>query len=250
MASAGDEQRAKAPAPAAAADGVAVVELFTSEGCSSCPPADDVLATLGAASRAKDAGAAARRVYALAFHVDYWDGLGWRDRFSDPAFSERQRQYAKSFGSGRIYTPQMIISGATEFVGSDAVAAKRAIADAQSRPATVALKLSIEPAKSGNSYAVRYSTSGVTPSSAALLNVALVERGLETAVKRGENGGRKLAHENVVRWFKTFELAGDERGATEVQVPDGVTRKNASVIAYVQQQGPGRVLGAAAADLP
>src|SRR5690349_12044628 len=93
MASAGDDQRAKTPAPtpAPAADGIAVVELFTSEGCSSCPPADEVLATLVTASRAKDAGAAARRVYALAFHVDYWDGLGWRDRFSDAAFSERQR---------------------------------------------------------------------------------------------------------------------------------------------------------------
>jgi hypothetical protein len=240
-----DEQ---SPKPAAT-DGVAVVELFTSEGCSSCPPADELLAKLVANARMKDAPNSARRVYPLAFHVDYWNSLGWRDRFSDAAFSRRQQQYANAAKSDRIYTPQMIVNGTTEFVGSDAAAAKRAIAEAQSNAAAVAVKLNVEPGKPGNAYEGHYSTSGVAPSSGALLNVALVERGLETAVKRGENSGRKLAHENVVRWFKTIELSNDGESTIKVPLPDGVVRENASVIAYVQQKGPGRVLGAAAFDL-
>src|SRR3954470_22598412 len=92
MVSGRDEQ----PSKPAAATGVAVVELFTSEGCSSCPPADELLAKLVASSRAKDATDAAHRVYPLAFHVDYWNSLGWRDRFSDAAFSQRQQQYANA----------------------------------------------------------------------------------------------------------------------------------------------------------
>jgi hypothetical protein len=240
--------RDEPPSKAAAANGVAVVELFTSEGCSSCPPADELLAKFVASSRAKDGPDSARRVYALAFHVDYWDGLGWRDRFSDAAFSERQRHYANAANSDRIYTPQMIVNGTTEFVGSDAAAAKRAVAAAQARPADVAVKLTATVSNPRNAVAVEYDLDDVSRlPEGAVLNVALVERGLETAVKNGENGGRTLKHDNVVRWFTT--VAPKKHDVVSVPLPDHLRRENASVIAYVQQKGPGRVLGAAALDV-
>jgi hypothetical protein len=234
---------------AAASNGVAVVELFTSEGCSSCPPADELLGKLVANSRAKDAPESARRVYALAFHVDYWDRLGWRDRFSNAAFSERQRQYASAAKSDRIYTPQMIVNGTTEFVGSDAGAAKRAIAEAQSHAADVEVKLSRTVSNPDNAYAVAYDIDDVSRlPEGAVLNVALVERGLETAVKNGENGGRTLKHDNVARWFTT--VAPKKHDVVHIPLSDDLRRENASIVAYVQQKGPGRVLGATALDLP
>jgi hypothetical protein len=245
MVSGRDEESPKA---AAAANGVAIVELFTSEGCSSCPPADELLAKLVASSRAKNASDAAQRVYPLAFHVDYWNSLGWRDRFSGAAFSERQRQYASASKSNRIYTPQMIVNGTVEFVGSDAAAAKRAIAEAQSHAANVVVKLSPTVSNARNAYAIEYDLDDVSRLPAgAVLNVALVERSLETAVKHGENGGRTLKHDNVVRWFTT--VAPKNHDAVRIRLPDDLRRENASIIAYVQQQGPGGVLGAARCDL-
>ena len=95
----------------------AVVELFTSEGCSSCPPADNLLGEI-----VKDAQKGQQRVYCLSFHVDYWNSLGWRDPYSDPAFSRRQREYARAFESVQVYTPQMVVNGSTGFVGSDRTA--------------------------------------------------------------------------------------------------------------------------------
>ena len=101
-------------AMAAEGGGVAVVELFTSEGCSSCPPADDVLNALAADARTRHT-----RVFALAMHVDYWDSLGWPDPFASPAMTSRQQDYARSFGVRGLYTPQMVVGGAEEFTGSD-----------------------------------------------------------------------------------------------------------------------------------
>jgi hypothetical protein len=240
--------RDEEPPKAAVANGVAIVELFTSEGCSSCPPADELLAKLVENSRAKAAPDAARRVYPLAFHVDYWNSLGWRDRFSDAAFSQRQQQYASASKSDRIYTPQMIVNGTTEFVGSDAAAAKRAIAEAQSHAADVEVKLSPTASNPRNAYAVECDVDDVSRlPEGAVLNVALVERGLETAVKHGENGGRTLKHDNVVRWFTT--VAPKKHDAIRIPLPDDLRRENASIIAYVQQKGPGGVLGATAMDL-
>jgi len=101
-------------------DGVAVVELFTSEGCSSCPPADALLGRLVKEGQ--------KRVYLLAFHVDYWDTPQWRDAFSDAKFSGRQQEYAKASGSRDIYTPQMVVNGGNGFVGSDEQVARKEIA--------------------------------------------------------------------------------------------------------------------------
>jgi hypothetical protein len=223
--------------------GVAVVELFTSEGCSSCPPADDLLGDL--VQGARDDG---RKVFALAFHVAYWDRLGWTDPYGDAAYSRRQNDYAAAFQSDRVYTPQMVVNGAEEFVGSDRERARKSIDAALKRPAAASVNLRLTDAgkKDDAGWAAEYEV-GSAPKG-AVLNVALVERGLVSKVGRGENGGRTLRHENVVRFFRTVRLDESGKGTVEVKPPADLVRKNASVIVYVQKEG-GAVLGAAAADV-
>lgn len=220
--------------------GVAVVELFTSEGCSSCPPAERVLGELARAAE-RDG----RPVFTLAFHVDYWDGLGWADRFSDPAFSRRQEQYAKALKLSDIYTPQMVVNGTVQFVGSDRKAADRAIAAALAKAQSAPVVLNVSGNKR-DGYRVNTVVKGADPGT--VVNVAVVEQGLSTAVKSGENGGRRLDEPSVVRWFKSAPLAEGK----EIVVPSlpEVRAQNASVIVYVQRPENGMVLGAARASLP
>ena len=238
------------PVPEARADeavrpasgAVAVVELFTSEGCSSCPPADAVLAEL-----ARDG---ARPVYALAFHVDYWDELGWPDRFASAGNTARQRVYARAFAARGLYTPQMVVGGTEEFTGSDRGHAQEAVARALAHPAAV--RLSLQPRRSaGDGVTVDYSAPGAPADS--LLSVAIVEHSASTSVRAGENAGRMLHHANVVRAFVSGPLTA-ATGSTVVRVPTSLRREDAEVMAYVQRpSGAGGgmpVLGAARAPLP
>jgi hypothetical protein len=220
--------------------GVAVVELFTSQGCSSCPPAEKVLAGL-VHSVATDG----RPVYTLAFHVDYWNHLGWSDPFSDAAYSHRQQDYSTSFGLNQIYTPQMIVNGKKEFVGSDSNKADEAIAEALATRTQAAVTLKID-GKAGDGYRVHATISGAGTDS--VVNIAVVEQGISTQVNAGENSGQKLDQPSVVRWFKTVPLSN----AGEVSVPSlpGVHSDHASVIVYVQKPGNGAIVGAAASALP
>ena len=126
-----------APAPASADRGPVVIELFTSQGCSSCPPADRLL------SRLAEEPAYRGRVVPLAFHVDYWDYIGWRDPFSSPRWSERQRDYGRSLGLGTVYTPQLVIDGRSECVGSQEGDVRREIARALATPAAGRVELSV-----------------------------------------------------------------------------------------------------------
>lgn len=231
-----------------ASPGVAVVELFTSEGCSSCPPADRVLGEIVADARERD-----RPVFALAFHVDYWDRLGWKDPYSDAAYSRRQRDYASIIPDNRVYTPQMIVNGRDGFVGSDEDHATRSIERALDTAAPVAVKLTLVPAEAepGDAPPVTAKYELDDTDRPLLLHLAVVERGLSTQVKRGENGGRTLEHENVVRSFVTVKLDASSKasGTQAVDVPKHLIRSRASVIAYVQDPRTMRVLGADAADL-
>lgn len=223
------------------ATGVAVVELFTSEGCSSCPPAERVLGELAGAAAERDR----RPVFTLAFHVDYWNRLGWADRFSDPAFSRRQEEYAKALRVDDIYTPQMVVNGTTQFVGSDRNAADRAVAEAIGRRSVATLAVSVI-ANGRDGYKVRTTVQGADAGS--VVNFAVVEQGLSTEVKSGENAGRRLEEPSVVRWFKTVPLS--DSGEVAVPSLSGVRAENASVVVYAQRPGNGLVLGAAAAALP
>lgn len=230
----------KDQAPKGKIVGVAVVELFTSEGCSSCPPADELLGEL-----AKDARGHGRPVYVLAFHVDYWNYIGWTDPFSDAAYSRRQSQYAQAFRSEQVYTPQMVVNGRTQFVGSDRAKAKAAIANALATPPAANVRVEVagmERAALRLSYHVDGAPAG------SVLNAAVVEGGLSTRVPRGENTGRTLRHENVVRAFRAVTLEKAD-GQVRIDVPAAVRRENAAVIAYVQRPADMAVLGASSVPL-
>ena len=225
--------------PSAAPDtgAVAVVELFTSEGCSSCPPADRLLQTLVEESRTQD-----RPVYALSFHVDYWNQLGWTDPYSDAAYSQRQRQYSHAIGVD-TYTPQIVVNGREAMVGSRSRTVRRSIQDALSDPASVRVTIAADsvtaPLRLG------YRLDGQVPTDADL-RLAVVERGLSQDVERGENAGRTLRHANVVRSFTT--VSAENSGTTVLPLPDAVDRTEASVMAYVQTPS-GPILGADRVDL-
>ncbi len=235
------------------APGFAVVELFTSEGCSSCPPADALLGRL--VSEARDKGLP---VYCLAFHVDYWDRLGWKDPFSAAAFSQRQEAYAQAAGSSRIYTPQMIVNGRDEFVGSDGPHAEHAIASALARAATANVELQASesdaatPGAAGvaspRTVKIAYSVTGATKD--MVLDVAAVEAGLVSHVARGENSGRMLRHENVVRAFVMVPLKNAGAGTVVLRLPADTAPQHTSIVAYVQDRFTLAIRGAAAVACP
>jgi hypothetical protein len=161
-----------------------VVELFTSQGCSSCPPAEALLNKL-----ARDGKVAGRSVLPLAYHVDYWDELGWADPYASPAWTQRQREYAHALGDDRVYTPELVVAGRVGFVGSDALRAAKAIAAA---PAQKKLSATATWTKS------QVMLEGSAPADAALI-VAIFQDGTRTNVPRGENAGELLVNDRVVR---------------------------------------------------
>ncbi|MFA6046043.1 MAG: DUF1223 domain-containing protein [Phycisphaerales bacterium] len=225
-----------------AGPGVAVVELFTSEGCSSCPVADKALAALHA--RTSKAG---QPVYTLAFHVDYWNNLGWPDRFSTAAYTQRQHEYARAFGSGSVYTPQAIVNGKAEFVGSESGRLDTEVSKAVATPAPASVKITQEPWDAGGALKINAAVSNAPAGS--VLCAALCEDGLVTDVKRGENGGRKLEHEGVVRDFVTSPMSGDGNVSVNLTPPKDLNSAKASIVLYVQDAKTMKVLGANAAAL-
>ncbi len=219
--------------------GFAVVELFTSQGCSSCPPADEALIDL--IERSRKQGDA---VYALSFHVDYWNRLGWKDPFSSAKWSDRQRNYAERLPGG-VYTPECVVNGSKAFVGSDKEKLAQAVSSALKEPTNVGLSVGVE--QHGNVISVRVTTTDA-PIGTELV-ACLVEDGLSTVVKRGENGGHTLHHAHVVRSFVSAPLTG---GAVLLELGmDGVVdRANASVVVFAQAANQGVILGASQAVLP
>jgi hypothetical protein len=176
-----------------------IVELFTSEGCSSCPPADEVLARLERTQPVEGA-----EIIALGEHVDYWNYIGWSDPFSSPVFSQRQGAYAEAFGRDGNYTPQMVVDGRAEFVGSNWNKAVAAIANAARAPKA---DVQISPARKASgaiSLQVRASNlPAVTASDTVDLLLAITESDLSSNVTRGENTGRRLNHRTVVRYLRS-----------------------------------------------
>lgn len=226
----------EAPVGSTSAPPFAVVELFTSQGCSSCPPADRVLDTLAAKAKAQG-----KAVYALAFHVDYWDRLGWKDPFGDPRWTTRQGRYVKALGRRQLYTPQMVVNGRVEFVGSSRGKAKDAIASALSEAATVAVAAKLK--QTGRSWQVDYTVEGAPPGLA--VSAALTESGQKVAVPRGENAGETLTHEHPVRAFATQPLKGK---AGTLKLSADVDPARAEVIVFAQDPRSMAILGAARAQ--
>jgi hypothetical protein len=215
-----------------------LVELFTSEGCSSCPPAERLLAHLAA-----DQPVPGALVVPLALHVDYWNHLGWTDPFSSARFTKRQTAYAARFGNAdNVYTPQMVVNGRIEFVGSDEQAARRAIEAEASEPHA---SVRVLPDASG---ALRISVAGSSPAADVLLVV--IEDNLVSDVTRGENSGQRLTHTAVARDFvKAGRVDAAGRFDSAVSITPGKAMRR--VLAIVQERGVGRVLGVSTpVDLP
>jgi hypothetical protein len=224
--------------PVQTESGFAVVELFTSEGCSSCPPADRLLTQL-----AQNAGEENAPIFALSFHVDYWNYLGWADSYSDLAYSAPQRNYSQALSEG-VYTPQMIVNGTYAFVGSNASKAQQALRSVLAEPASVTLSLQVQRL-SAHLLEATYQAENFPAD--AVVHIALVERGLAQDVTRGENTGRTLTHENVVRAFKT--LTADTQTAT-LTLPDDFAPQNTAIIVYAQHPRTKAILGATRLDVP
>ncbi len=215
-----------------------VVELFASEGCSSCPPADDLLREITA-----DAAQQNLPIYTLSFQVDYWNYLGWRDPYSSAKHTLRQQQYA-AFIKGGVYTPEMIINGKEGFVGSDAQRARRSIQAALQQAPVNNIDISLEV--TDGDIKVNYKLAEQAPDSSVL--VALVQRDLVSQVTAGENEGRVLRHDNIVREFKTTD-AQEMAGAVILSMPESNDLNNCSVIVFVQSQKDMSIIAASKADL-
>jgi len=219
-----------APASQAATHPV-VVELFTSQGCSTCPPADALLSALGE----RDAG----RVIPLAFHVDSWNHDGWTDPFSSAEWTRRHGFYARKLGAQGAYTPQAVVDGAAELLGSDPAAMSAAIAAAALRPAaTLRLELRVSDPGRVEAEVEGELPEGLRDAKLELL-FAVVETGLVTPVKRGENGGRTLRNDHVVRSMEKARLEpgadGRFRTAASLKLAASWAPKNLAVVAFVQE---------------
>ncbi|MEP6917920.1 MAG: DUF1223 domain-containing protein, partial [Acidobacteriota bacterium] len=227
---------------------IVLVELFTSEGCSSCPPADALLRRLIA-----DQPINGVTIVGLGSHVDYWDRLGWRDPFSSAQSSQRQSSYGMAvFSSDRIYTPQIVVDGSFESVGSNEAAIRRNILRSAQQPkAAVDIAATLQTAQSARIDVRVALPDSVKRSGAADLVVALTEDGLVSQVRRGENGGRTLMHSAVVRLMKTIAHVGATDRATSatavMKLDQGWNAGNLRVVAFVQEQSSRRVLGVGAA---
>lgn len=209
-----------------------VIELFTSQGCSSCPAADKNLADI--LERAEKNN---QPVYGLSFHVDYWNHLGWKDPYSKPEYTLRQRNYSKVINSEGVYTPQMIVNGEVEFVGSNKKAGSDAIANASTKKKGYPVSINSIQHKEGK-ILISYSSTQIL--AGLIINAAVVEKNIENDVPRGENSGRRLAHRNVVRAFSS-EMAINE-GVIEIDFPSGLS--SSLLIVYIQDK-QWHILGAA-----
>jgi peptide-methionine (R)-S-oxide reductase len=206
-----------------------VVELFTSQGCSSCPPADQLLAEL------KQWGTEQKSaVLCLSFHVDYWNQLGWKDPYSNPAFSERQRNYAIALGQKNVFTPQMVVNGRHAFVGSKRDDAMRAIKSELDSTLPLAIKLAATVDEKQAQVKVLFEVTDSAGKPVGDLNIALVESNAHNQVPRGENAGHDLAHVNVVRVLQTVPLQEKTSGQVVLQIPPQLAAKDCEVIAFAQ----------------
>lgn len=213
-----------------------VVELFTSEGCSSCPPADELLGRLR-----QEKIADGLEVIPLGLHVDYWNFQGWTDRFSSADYTQRQEKYATRLGTEGPYTPQMVVDGDQQFVGSDGSRAHQAIIRAASTPEAATIEIS---AANPDKLEVRVRA---PEKSAGDVFLAITEDNLTSRVKSGENGGRELHHSAVVRKLERLGRLrqGAFTGTTAVRFDNDWKRQDLRVVVWVQEPENGKITGAA-----
>lgn len=207
----------------------ALLELFTSEGCSSCPPADRLLPQLASTNP---------KIIPLSFHVDYWNHLGWTDPFSSAEFSERQKTYASQFHLESIYTPQLIINGEYELVGSNRSTAEEDIKRVLKEKPQVEISIN-EVRRTTNKLSVSCTLTGDL--SQTQLTAALVQRHAEMKVKAGENSGAKLSHTNVVRSF--IQQLAQKKMNVEIDIPQNLADDNMQLVLYAQRRTDLKITG-------
>jgi len=217
----------------AKADSLTVVELFTSQGCSSCPPADEILGEL---AKKPD-------ILPLSFNVDYWNYIGWKDPFSSPKKTQRQRDYARKLGLRHVYTPQVVINGHDEEVGSRRSQVLGKIERAAERP-----RVPVSFSGKGDSLTINIEAGTFSATEPADVVLVVFDRKKETEIRRGENAGRKLAYYNVV---KSFERIGQWSGdAVDISIDSGLLAADGDGCAVLlQKAGVGEIIGAAVMSL-
>ncbi len=215
-----------------------LVELFTSEGCSSCPPADALLAQLDASQFVPGVQA-----IVLSEHVTYWNSLGWRDPFSAEAYTHRQNEYGERFGLSSVYTPQAVVDGSHELVGSDKSALTRAVKESAAR---AKLPITVENLQwSGDSVTALVNTG--TPNREVTLFAALADESDQSSVSRGENSGRNLRHVAVVRNLVEIRKSSSaiQNQAIQLKLPNGTQpQAKMRVVLFVTDSRTGQVVGA------
>jgi hypothetical protein len=196
-----------------------VVELFTSEGCSSCPSADKLVAVAQKEFN--------ENTIVLSYHVDYWDRLGWKDPFSKAAYTNRQRQYAEHLHLESVYTPQAIVNGKTEFVGSNKTALWNAISNYKNSDYII---IETEaPQVSNQQLSIKYNYAPLQPNESVVLELVL--KNATTQVKRGENGGATLSHINIVQ---DIVQKNESKGTATFNLPANFVKENYIIVAFIQ----------------
>jgi hypothetical protein len=222
-----------------------IVELFTSEGCSSCPPADAMLRQINL----KQIGAE-QLIVGISEHVTYWNYLGWKDPFSSPEFTDRQEAYASRLSLEGPYTPQMVVNGREQFVGGDAGALQKSLRD-EARQAHLDLSI-LSTALSSSGMDVKFSVAGEMSKPLDIVAV-LTDDADQSTVLRGENGGRLLQHVSVARSLARVATVGDAaQMSVHIAFPDGFRLHTGSghhLILFAQQQHQGAIEGAATTPL-
>ncbi|MEP6656455.1 MAG: DUF1223 domain-containing protein [Betaproteobacteria bacterium] len=230
---------AGAPGACHAASGPAtlpLVELFTSEGCSSCPPADRWLSkTFPLAAKASPEAAV------LAFHVDYWDQLGWRDRFANAAYTQRQYAAMRANHARVVYTPQVLLQGRDRGIWQETSARKGLHAAAETAPRA---RIALDARHESGEVAIEVEATSLARSTKPVVMLALTESALGSEVRAGENAGVHLIHDHVVRAFEmgpAFDAQGKASGTVRLPLPRERGR-DALIVAFVQDGGTGEVL--------
>lgn len=218
-----------------------VVELYTSEGCNTCPPAEKLLSEL-----IFDARKNKKPIYAMEFHVDIWNRLGWKDPFSKFQFTYRQKNYTDALGEMEVYTPQVFVNGNKPFTGSDKKKLLSEIDKELKKPAGITLKLSKNFLSTADTLLIDYESSKTDKN--MNVYVVLVERGLVSKIGKGENSGKTLTHDNVVRVLENTPLLS-EKGTIKIPVTAFKLNPAFSIYGFVQQKLNKRVLAAAGFDL-
>ena len=210
-------------------DGFALIELFTSEGCSSCPPADALLEEIQKKYSDKN-------VLVLSYHVDYWDKLGWKDIFSNALFTERQEYYSNIFRLNSIYTPQAVVNGRKEFIGSNKSKLTSSIDEQLNEKPTTTIKLKVVQDTSGK-IDVSYSIDGNDSKDAKLI-LLLVQKMATNKIGRGENQGKTLHHINIVR--EIYYLPA-KQGTTNFSLPAGLKKEDIFIAGFIQDNRSGKI---------